>query len=74
LRAFLLREANIDVEKLCEMPKDGAVDRGGGSAVEERLVAHQHRQGFQVLQEKKNGGEITWTKRHQTMNVVFTGV
>ncbi len=63
MRAFLLREANIDVEKLGEMPKDGAVDRGGGSPVEERLVAHQHRQGFQVLQEiKENGGEIPLAK------------
>ncbi len=71
MRPFLLRETNIDVEKLGEMPKDGAVDRGGSSAVEERLVPHQHRQGFQVLPEiEENGGEI---HGHQTINVVFTG-
>jgi hypothetical protein len=51
-----LREANIDVEKLGEMPKDGAVDRGGSSTVEERIVPHQHRQGFQVLQEIEENG------------------
>jgi hypothetical protein len=40
----LLRKVNVDIEKLGEVAKNGAVDGGGGGAVKERLVTHKDRQ------------------------------